>query len=155
MEAVMVVTAHDDRGMDLLAEAIKEAPYTGENAIYQRIARAEEVYDQRDDYTFLTLAGIVAIMGYSGSLLIVLTGAAVVTGLILTIEGVLWRFNPNPFLASVAGMGMAIELTQSTFPYLTAVFFLLLSLSLVFLSLLGRIAVRTGSSARRSPITQS
>ena len=135
----MAVTAHDALGTELLGTVLTESPDTGERAIYQRIARAETIYRERADYTFLTLPGLLAVLSLSGSLLFVLLGMALATGVIVVTEDTLRRFNPNPFLASVAGMAMAVEVTQINFAYLALIFYFLLTMSLLVLTMLERL----------------
>lgn len=64
-----------------------------------------------------------------------LPGMALLTGLMLGVEGLVRTLIANPFVASVAGLAMASELTQSNFPYLLFTFFVLLALTLLGLCL--------------------
>jgi len=130
MEGVMAVSSHDRLGPDLLLEAVKENPARAQLSIYQKLANADRVYVRSQGYTFLTLPGIIAILGYSGSPVLMLVGMVLVTGIMLGLEGLIRQILANPFVTSVAGLAMASELSQANFPYLLFTFFVLLTLSL-------------------------
>jgi hypothetical protein len=130
MEGVMAVSAYDELGGTLLIDAVKEDPARGQDSIYQRISGADAVYQQSGGYTFLTLPGIVGVLGYAGSAGVVIGGMALLTLLAVGIEGAFRFLVDNRFVASLAGFAIASELTQANFPYLLATFFVLLVLSL-------------------------
>jgi hypothetical protein len=139
LEAVLAVTAHPNKSTSLLIEGITEDPRNGVDSIYQRIAGSS--YVQSDRFTFLTLAGITAIFFYSGSFTVVCIGMLSITTILLLIEITAVRSIGNPYVASLAGISMAYTVTQVTFPYLTAVFFLELIatlLAIVFIEWIAR-----------------
>jgi hypothetical protein len=149
MEGVLAVSSHEGVGGDLLLSAVRERPAAGQDALYQRISGATQVYERTDGYTFLTLPGIVGIFAYSGSMLVVVVGMAGMTLLVLTVEGVLRRFVDNPYLASIAGFAMATELVQANFPYLLGTFFILLVSSLVALAVVAIGPARLSTQIQR------
>lgn len=135
LEGVMAVSAHDELGHELLLEAARENPGRAQNSLYQKLSGADRVYDRRSGYTFLTLPGVMGILAYSGSVIVVLIGMALLTSLTLGVEGLARRLVANPFVASVSGLAMASELSQANFPYLLLTFFVLLTLTLLVLRL--------------------
>ncbi len=140
LEGVLAVSAYPDKGLQLLEEGVLENPKLGVDTLFQRIA--ETNYVALKDFTFLTLAGASAVLYYSGSTIIVLVGMALLASLLLLTEVLVRRTTNNPFVAAVAGIAMAYTVTQLTFPYLAAVFFVELWFTLAAIALLERVGGR-------------
>jgi hypothetical protein len=149
MEGVLAVTSLQDRGMDLLAHALREDPALGELALYQRVARAR--YPVRDDFTFLTLAGVVAVFAFSGSGLIVWFGMTLIVAVCMVCESVCRRFTSNELVCAVLGVGAAFVVAQATFPRLLAVFLIELWATVLCLAWLHRRVDRSGVPTRNDP----
>jgi hypothetical protein len=137
LEAIMAVAAHPDKGRKLLIDALLEDPKRGVDSIYQKIAHAS--YGKSEEFTFLTLATAPAVLYYSGSLIVVLGGMIFLAFLLLVTERIVCQTIGNPFVASLAGVAMAYNVVQMTFPYLTAIFFLQLWSTLAVIALMERL----------------
>lgn len=124
LEGVMAVTSYPDTGVSLLTRGLGEDPKLGTASIYQEIAQAHSYRRQSKpgEFTFLTLPGAVAVLAYSGSGLIVLTGMLLLTGLLIALERLVAGVTRNVFFAATAGFGMANVIAQVNFPYLALVF---------------------------------
>jgi hypothetical protein len=136
LEGVMAVSAYDKLGWGLFSSALRESPGAGQHAKYQLIARANLVYANYPGFTFLSLPGVVGILDYSGSLIVVLLGMALITSVLLTLEWLTLHFTSNPYLAAMSGVAMANELAEASFPYLVGTFFVLLIASLACIAAL-------------------
>ncbi len=121
LEGVLAVSSSSQLGTSLLLEGITENPRRGNASIFQQLAGSP--YRASSTFTFLTLAGPVGVLSYSGSAPIVMLGMALLTIVLLGTEGLIWRSTGNSFLISVAGLAMANVVYQLNFPYLTLVFF--------------------------------
>ena len=131
LEGVLAVSSHPNLGADHFLNAIREDPNKGNNSLYQLISKL--TYPQSERFTFLTLPGIIAVLYYSGSLLIVFAGMIFVLLLMLATEWVTLRCTGNPFLQSIVGMAMANVVCQLNFPYLAMIFFLQLWVAIFFI----------------------
>lgn len=138
LEGVLAVGAVPDRGKDLLFEAVSTDPKLGVKSLYQRIAKVNFHSENPNEFTFLANSGIVAIFLFSGSLAIVFLGLGFITTLLVGTEICIERLLANDFMRAVAGASVANVVAQTTFPYLTAVFFLQLWLAIAFLVALER-----------------
>lgn len=125
LEGALAVTGYPDTGLSLLARGLREDPKLGTASLYQEIAQAHSYRRQSKsgEFTFLTLPGAVAVLAYSGSDLIVLTGMLLLTGLLIALERLAAGMTRNAFFAAVVGFGMANVIAQVNFPYLALVFF--------------------------------
>ncbi len=144
LEGVLVLSVVPGHGANLFRTGLVENPSVGNSALYQQLSRAP--YSARDGFIFLTVPGVVAVLAYSGSYVIVLLGMMLVTSLLLATEAVSRRLFQNEFLCAVVGVAMANALAQMNFPYLTMVFFLELWGTLIVLWLLS-VAGTPGVSA--------
>ncbi len=135
LEGVLTVTSHTDLGSNRLLEVVKEDPSKGESSIYQGVSGANKVYAESERTTFMTLPGIVGILGFSGSLLVVAAGMFSAALLLIVVEMIYMRAIGGPFVASVAGLAMATTAVELNFPQLTVWFFaeLFATLSFVWL----------------------
>lgn len=134
LEGVLTVTSYSGTGPELMREALAESPKMGNTALYQRMAHSFYMGSER--FTFLTLPGFVAVLAYSGSLVVVLLGAAAVGALVLATEVTATRLVGNPFVLAVAGAAIANVASNLNFPYLAAVFIGELWLTLALIRLL-------------------
>jgi hypothetical protein len=131
LEGMLAVSSYPGRGMELLRNAILENPKQGIDTLYQKIAGS--FYVKSEEFTFLTLPGAMAVLAYSGSLLITLAGMAFITLLLVCTELVAARWLGNAFLLSIIGAAMAHVVCQLNFPYLAAIFLVQLWVALIFL----------------------
>ena len=132
LEGVLAVSSHSNLGSNLFLNAIREDPNKGNNSLYQLISKRLS-YPKSERFTFLTLPGIIAVLYYSGSLLIVFAGMIFVLLLMLATEWVTLRCTGNPFLQSIVSMAMANVVCQLNFPYLALIFFLQLWVAIFFI----------------------
>jgi hypothetical protein len=136
LEGVLAVGADPGRGSELFVAAIKDHPPLGERSLYSRTAKEIRDPASAGKLTFGSNAGIVAILFFSGSLLIVGIGMAAMTLLLLVTEYLARRWTGNPFFLAVAGAALANVLVQTTIPYLTMIFLLQLWSAIAFVGLL-------------------
>ncbi len=134
LEGVLAVSSYSGLSYELLVAAIQESPKKGADSLYQLVAKSNYKATQR--FTFLTLPGVVAVLYYSGSLWIVAVGAMLVTALLIGTEFAALRYTANPFLASMAALGLANVVCQVNFPYLAAVFVAQLWVAIAFVWLI-------------------
>jgi hypothetical protein len=137
LEGVLAVSSYPSKGFQLFKDAVNEDPRRGLDSIYQRIAGSKYKYSK--DFTFLTLAGITSIFYYSDSFTFVFFGMTLVTLLILLIEVAANKMTKNPYVLSIAGVAMAYTVTQTTYPYLSAIFFLELIFTITAFAIVVRI----------------
>lgn len=138
LEGTLVVGALPARNKELLVEALTSNPKLGTKSLYQRLAKVRYHSDDPGKFTFLANAGVVAILLFSGSLVVVFLGMALITALLIVIEICIARLLANEFLRSIAGASLANVVAQTTFPYLTLIFFLQMCVAIAFLAWLQR-----------------
>jgi hypothetical protein len=119
MEGVLAVAA-TQRSFERLRSAVGEDPAIGVDGVYQRIAHAR--YKKEPRFTFLTLAGAIAMLSLAGSLPIVAIGMCAVTSLFMAIEGLARVLTGNEAVCAVASVGAAFAVSQVTFPRLLGAF---------------------------------
>jgi len=141
LEGTLVVGAAPDRGADRLAEVLMTDPAAGAQSLYQQLAKVHFLSENPDKFTFLANTGIVAILLFSGSLTIVFLGLAFVAALMIVTEICITRLLDNDFFRALAGVSLANVVAQTTFPYLTLIFFLQLCVAIAFLAWLHRLKV--------------
>jgi hypothetical protein len=139
LEGVLAVGSLPDRNAALLVSAITESPKSGADSLYQRTARIRYRVEDARTFTFGSNAGPVAVLLFSGSLVVVALGMALVVGILLATEAAAARWTGNPFLLAVAGAALANVVSQTTFIYLTAVFLLQLWVAIAFIAALQRL----------------
>ena len=140
LEGVLAVSVVPGRAHDLLLTAIAGDPRRGGESLYQRHAKPQFLAEKPEKFTFLTNAGVVAILWFSGSLIVVLAGMALVTAIMMLTEQLALHLTGNPFLLAVAGAALANVVVQTTFPYLTAVFLVQLWAAFCFIGALQRLS---------------
>ena len=74
------------RGRELLLAAIADDPHRVGEWVYQRHAKPWFLAEKPEKFTFLANAGVVAILWFSGSLIVVLGGMALVTAILMVTE---------------------------------------------------------------------
>ncbi|MFN9489133.1 MAG: hypothetical protein ACK59Y_05055 [Betaproteobacteria bacterium] len=144
LEGVLTASSVKDPGAVILKQIITDDPKKGAQALYQNHARPGYLASEPGKFTFLTNAGPIALLLFSGSLLAVLSGMALVTILLVITESAANRFTGNPFLLAVIGAGMANVVSQSTFPYLSMIYMLQIWVAIMFLWLIAKIPEFTG-----------
>lgn len=138
LEGVLAVGAVPERSAAMLGAALAESPKTGAASLYQRIARNRYQQDATHTFLFLTNAGPVAVLLFSGSLVMVALGMAVLMGLLIATEELAAMWTGNPFLLALAGAALANVVCQTTYFYLTLVFFAQMWLALALIAVLSR-----------------
>lgn len=138
LEGVLVVGSLTQRGQDLFVAAVTDDPRRGAKSLFQQHAKTPYLAEDAKTYTFLSNAGIIALLFYSGSFLFVFAGMALITAILIVSEGIANRATGNPFLLTVAGAAAANVACQMTFPYLSLIFLLQLWVAIVFLALVQR-----------------
>ena len=139
LEGVLAVGSLPERSAALLVTAITESPKTGADSLYQRTARIRYRVDDTRTFTFGSNAGPVAVLLFSGSLVVVALGMALIVGVLLATEAAAARWTGNPFLLAVAGAALANVVSQTTFFDPTAVFLFQLWIAIAFIAVLQRI----------------
>jgi hypothetical protein len=116
IEGAMAVASYPGRDIKLLEQSVIENPAAGQNSLYQHIAGSP--YATSGQYVFLTTPGVVAVLYYSGSLIVVFIGMMFLGGLLILAEMAATRFVRNAFVVSLAMIALANGLAQMNFPYL-------------------------------------
>jgi hypothetical protein len=137
LEGILAVSSFPSKGFQLFKDGLNEDPRRGIDSIYQQIAGSK--YKSSEDFTFLTLAGIASIFYYSDSFTFVFFGMVLVALLILFIEVTANKMTKNPYILSIAGVAMAYTITQTTYPYLSAIFLLELIFTITAFAIVARI----------------
>jgi hypothetical protein len=120
LEGLLSVSASTQRSLALLAEGIREDPKRGVNSIYQRLSGSP--YEAQEGFIYLTLPGAPAILFYSGSVVIVLTGMFFFAAAVTAVEVLAARVTGSRLLVAVLGSLTAMHISQMYFPYLWMVF---------------------------------
>jgi hypothetical protein len=134
IEGTMTVSSYPQLGADLLGQSLREDPSTGETSLYQRMAGS--YYKTDSQFNFGTTPGVIAVLYYSGSAVLVFVGLASVTALVILVEVAAKRLVRNPFVVSMAGLILANAISQMNFPYLFVIFVFELSGTLLLLGFL-------------------
>jgi hypothetical protein len=139
LEGVLAVSSHPDLRSGLLEMAARERPEIGVDALYQKIARA--TYGRSDDFTFMTIPGPIAVLFYSGSMIIVTLGMAALflAGYVTERFADVWLRTPPA--SAVVGSALAYLVVQLNFPRTLLFFAIEIALALALLGL-GRAALR-------------
>jgi hypothetical protein len=147
LEGTLVVSSAPDRGLRRLVEVVTTDPALGTKSLYQQLAKVHYHSEDPDKFTFLANAGIVAILLFSGSLTVVMLGMALITALLILTEAFVTRLLQNDFFRAMAGASLANLLAQTTFPYLSMIFFLQLCVAVIFLTMLQRMRIPVPATA--------
>lgn len=119
LEGVLVVTG-SERGTEVLAEILQEDPHRGTESIYQKMAEAH--YEPHERFTFLTLAGVIALLATANSWWLILFGMALTAAFLMLAEGATRRITHNEIACSVVAVTGAFVVSQVTYPRLLGVF---------------------------------
>jgi hypothetical protein len=142
LESVLTVGAMKNLSPALLVTALTESPKVGARSLYQRAANAETHYPaDSEKFIFLTNAGPVATLAFSGSLTIVFFGMALLGLVLVLTEEVTRASTGNPFLLAVSGAALANVVSQTTFFYLTLVFLVQIWVAVGFLAAVQRLRI--------------
>jgi hypothetical protein len=141
LEALMSVVSYKDKSIDSLKKAITDNPSLGVDSMFQRISNAK--YEKSEKFTFMTLAGPVALLYISGSYLVVTSGMFVLMMLLITIEYTVRKYIPNPFIAWLIATSTAFTCSQTTFPYLTMVFIIQIAITMLLMYILSKTLTKT------------
>lgn len=142
LEGVLTVGSIAGRGPQLLVAAITDSPKGGTQSLYQRASKLAPYLTDPRKFTFLTNAGPVAILLFSGSVGVVCLGMALIGFVLILTEEVARRWTGNPFLLAVSGAALANVVSQTTFFYLTLIFLLQLWVAVGFLAGIERLRIR-------------
>lgn len=137
IEGVQAVSSYPGRGGNALLAILEEDPNKGVMSIYQKISKSH--YKQTEKYTFLTIPGVIAILGFSGHWLIILLGMFLLSLVLMLTEYTARKYIPGKPLAIFIGLNMAFTLSQMNFPYLTLIYMLQLWLALFVLYIVQKV----------------
>lgn len=112
LEGVMALQSYPSKSMALLREGLAERYADGVVPMYQHISKSIYTGMDPNQWKFGSLPGAPAFLYYSGSLLIVFLGMAMVTALLHLIEISIKRCTENPFLVSFYGFVAANLIAQ-------------------------------------------
>lgn len=152
LEGVMAVSAYPFLGINLVWEGFR-SPRPGTTPIYQVMSSSPSEVSER--FTFGSLPGIVGVLFYSGSLVMVVIGAMLVTLVMILTELAASRFTGNVLFSSVAAMGMAHVACQAQFPYLAGIFIAQLWVAIAFVWMLSAKVDDRGLATGRISMTES
>jgi hypothetical protein len=139
LEGVLTVGAVANRSMDLLVTAIADNPKMAGQTLFQRVARVPYLADDPKRFTFLSNAGPVAILLFSGSFAVVFIGMALIGVVLVLTEEAARSWTGNPFLLAVAGAALANVVSQTTFFYLSLIFLLQMWIAIGFVAAVQRL----------------
>lgn len=145
LEGVLAVGALKDRNQDIFIDALTDRPEAGANSLYQRVAKTFFLSKAPDKFTFLSNAGPLALLFFSGSLAFVALGMSLLTACLLGTEWLADRWLGNPLFSAVALAALANVLSQMTFPYLSMIFFFELWFALGVFAALQRTGAATAT----------
>ena len=133
LEAIMVSSSYQHRGMESFKKAFFDDAKLGVKSMFQRISKAQ--YSKSKHFTFMTLAGPIAILYLSNSFVLLTLGMAMISIILILVEESVKKYIGNPFVTSLCSLALAYNATQITFPYLTAIFLAQLITTLFFIYL--------------------
>lgn len=102
LEGVMAVSAYPGKSEDLLVRAAKERRGKDNVDLYTGDV-SQSGFQDTSKYHFATLPGMFAFLYYSGSLLVVFFGVAVLTTIVIAVERAIRKVTQNPILAAQVG----------------------------------------------------
>lgn len=107
--------AERELGADLLLRGLTEDPAAGKNGIYQKMSG--NFYAEVEDFTFLTLPGIIGFASYSGNIPLIF---GFVFGTILAghlVEFFVLKITGNVAVGAISGISLAYLTVQMGFPW--------------------------------------
>ena len=134
IEGTMTVASYPKLGGSLFRESLLDDPSTGEASLYQRMAGS--FYQTDAQFNFGTTPGVIAVLYYSGSSLVLFLGLCLITAVLILVELAARRLVQNSFVVSLAGLALANAISQMNFPYLFVVFLFELAGTLLVLGIL-------------------
>jgi hypothetical protein len=138
LEALMSVVAYDGKSLSAMKRAFSDSPSMGVDSMFQRISKAQ--YQKSQAFTFMTLAGPVALLYISDSYLIVFNGLFILLSVLIFFEVFIRKFTSNTILILLSSVSVCFTFSQMTFPYLSLVFLLELAITLLILLCYQRVA---------------
>ncbi|MDB5825056.1 MAG: hypothetical protein JWR21_3760 [Herminiimonas sp.] len=150
LEGVLAVGALKERNQQLLVNAFTENPDAGTHSLYQRISKLFYSSKAPDKFTFLSNAGPIALLFFSGSLMVVMLGMSLITLGVFATEWLAVRWVGNALFVAVAAAALANVVCQMTFPYLSVIFLLQLCLAIGFFAILQAIPLGPGARTEAS-----
>jgi hypothetical protein len=116
LEGVLTIEgAERELGADLLLRGLTEDPAAGKNGIYQKMSG--NFYAEVEEFTFLTLPGIIGFASYSGSIPLIF---GFVFGTILAghlVEFFVLKITGNVAVGAISGVSLAYLTVQMGFPW--------------------------------------
>jgi hypothetical protein len=113
LEGALAFSSVPEHGRPTLGAVLLEHPSRGTEAIYQRVAHSE--YPVNDEFTFLTLAGILGIASAGGSRVQAAAIAFAAAALLLLLEALTRRMIGGGITAAATGVTAASVIAQTTF----------------------------------------
>lgn len=144
LEGVLAVTAAPVRPP--LREVLTEPAAAGVDGWFQRLSRSP--YLRMEGFTFLTLAGPLALLATTDSLAAVGGMTMLLVLLLLGIEWWIRRAWPGPHVPAMAGVALANYFVQMNVPYLWMVFLAQLIATVAMLRCLQSLRWRPGRGMR-------
>lgn len=124
MEGVMSVVGYDHKGSELFYRGVTERKDAGNDGLYESISHS--VYKKLPGIMFLTTAGSVAVLYYSGSLLVVFFGVLLLALVGMTIERASLYLTQSPFASSIMAVMFANFICQVNQPVIPFKFTLIM-----------------------------
>lgn len=131
LEGILTVSSEKGRDMQLFRDGLNEDPNKGTKAIYQRMSNSQ--YAEFENFTFMTIPGPVAMLYYSGSHLVVISGMAFLFFLGFYIEAAATKLLHNAAASGIIGAALAYLVVQTSFP--KTLFFFILELIMFVIGL--------------------
>lgn len=137
VEGVLAVSSAPRLGTKLFQIALFEDPRRGNDAIYQKISGS--FYKKFKNFVFMTIPGPIAFLYFSGSLLVVALGMALLYFVGYFIENLANILVKNEAVNAIIGIALAYLFVQLNFPITLYYFLIELIVFLVGLALLQKI----------------
>ena len=115
IEGVMATVAYEGKGIDLLAEGIREKPVKFVAPMYSEIGQWPHTYNDANSKTdYMFLVGGVGFLNYSGSLFVVFFFTLLISSMIQIFELLTYRLTSNPFLCATLGWMFSLAFVHSS-----------------------------------------
>lgn len=115
LEGVMSTSSYAGLGVDLFKQGWLDMPSYERKPVYERVANSiyfSPDYPSGNKYNFISIPGLVAMLHYSGSLVVVGFGMFILLAVFSLGEYLIFKALHNPFILSLYGMIVAMMLHQ-------------------------------------------
>jgi hypothetical protein len=136
LEGVLSTSAYSKLGIDLFREGWLVIPSYNSKPVYEHVTKSIYIdpdYPNAEKYNFLSTPGLVAMLYFSGSLIIVFIGVLMFLFVISFGEDFTFKALRNPFAVSLYGIIMAMMLHQFGGLYLNLIQLFEISSFIIFL----------------------